>query len=126
MDTAPAQARRGGDLPDGEAGVRRGNNSPDPLLFGLVQPRRRQAQALFGLLCVLEVLSAFFSGVHVPRIPVSSSSVQQTGRVSVRFCSAAPGRPLPAGEILSAAIPSLGGPIAISSEACISKSTLSV
>jgi hypothetical protein len=94
MDTAPAQARRGGDLPDGEAGVRRGNNSSDPLVFGLVQPRRRQAQALVGLLVVQEVLSAFFSGVHVPRIPVSSSSVQQTGRVSVLFCSAAPGRPV--------------------------------
>ena len=75
MDTAPAQARRGRDLPDGEAGVRRGNNGPDSLLFGLVQPRRRQAQTLFGLVFALEALSAFFSSLHVPRIPVSRSSV---------------------------------------------------
>jgi hypothetical protein len=70
MDTAATQARRGGDLPDGEASVTRSNNGPDPLLFGLAQPRRRQAQAFFGLLFVLEALSAFFSGVHVLRIPV--------------------------------------------------------
>jgi hypothetical protein len=70
MDTAAAQARRGGDLSDGEASVTRSDDGPDPLLFGLVQPRGRQAQALFGLLFVLEALSAFFSGVHVLRIPV--------------------------------------------------------
>jgi hypothetical protein len=93
LDTAAAQTSRGGDLSDGEASVTRSDDGPDPLVFGLVQPRGRQAQALFGLLFVLEALSAFFSGVHVLRIPVDGSGVQQTGRVSVRFCSAAPGRP---------------------------------
>jgi Domain of unknown function (DUF4417) len=42
---------------------------------------------------VLEALSAFFSGVHALRIPVYDSGVQQTGRLSVCFCSIAPGRP---------------------------------
>jgi hypothetical protein len=41
MDTAAAQASRGGDLSDGEASVTRSDDSPDPLLFGLVQPRGR-------------------------------------------------------------------------------------
>jgi hypothetical protein len=93
MDTAAAQASCGSDLADGEAGVIRGDDSPDPLLFGLMQPRRRQAQALFDLLFAQEVLSAFFSGVHALRIPVDDSGVQQTGRDSVLFCSVAPGRP---------------------------------
>jgi hypothetical protein len=35
-----------------------------------MQPRRRQSQAFFGLLFVLEALSAFFSGVHTLRIRV--------------------------------------------------------
>jgi hypothetical protein len=76
LDTAAAQARRGGDLPDAKAGVTRRDDSPDPLVFGLVQPRRRQAQALFGLLFALEALSAFVSGVHVLRIPAYGSGVQ--------------------------------------------------
>ena len=93
MDTAAAQARRGGNLPNGETSVIRGDDGPDPFLFGLAQPRGRQAQALFGLLFVLEALAAFFSGVHTLRIPVYDSGVQQTGRASVPFCSIAPGRP---------------------------------
>ena len=64
MDTAAAQASRGGDLPNGEAGVTRSDDGPDPLLFGLMQMRGRQAQALVGLLFVQEALVAFFSGVH--------------------------------------------------------------
>ena len=66
MDPAVAQAHRSSDLPDGEAGVMCRNDGPDPLVFGLVQQRRRQAQTLFGLLFTLEALSAFFSSVHVP------------------------------------------------------------
>jgi hypothetical protein len=79
MDTAAAQARRGGDLPNGEAGVTRGDDGPDPLLFGLMQMRGRQAQALFGLLFAQEALVAFFSGVHALRIPVYGSGVQHSG-----------------------------------------------
>jgi len=94
MDTAAAQARGGSDLPDGEAGVTRSDDGPDPLLFGLVQMRGRQAQALFGLLFAQEALVAFFSSVYALRIPVYGSGVQQTGRNSVLFCSTAPGRPL--------------------------------
>jgi hypothetical protein len=93
MDTAAAQAGRGSELPDGEAGVTRGDDGPDTLLFGLVQACGGQAQALFGLLVAQEVLSAFFSGVHALRIAVYGSGVQQTGRDNVYFCSDAPGRP---------------------------------
>jgi hypothetical protein len=94
MDTAAAQARRRGDLPNGEAGVTRGDAGLDPLLFGLMQMRGRQAPALFGLLFAQEALVAFFLGVHARRIPIYGSGVQQTGRESVLFCSAAPGRPI--------------------------------
>ena len=68
VDTAAAQASRSGNLPNGEAGVRRGDDGPDTRLFSLMQPRRRQSQAFFDLLFVLEALSAFFSGVHTLRI----------------------------------------------------------
>jgi hypothetical protein len=64
MDTAAAQATRSGDLSDGEASVTRSDDGPETLLFGLVQPCGRQAQALFGLLFALDALSAFFSGVQ--------------------------------------------------------------
>jgi hypothetical protein len=60
-----------------------------------MQTRCRYAQAFLGLLFALEALAVFFSGFHAPRIPVYGSSVQQAGRDSVRFCSAAPGRPSP-------------------------------
>jgi hypothetical protein len=70
MDTAAAQARCRGDLPDGAAGVRRSDDGPDPLLFSLMQPCRCQTQAFFGLLFVLGTLSTFFSGAHTLRIHV--------------------------------------------------------
>jgi hypothetical protein len=83
MDAAAAQASRGGDLPDGETGVRRGDDGPDTLWFGLMQTRCRYAQAFFGLLFALEALAVFFSGFHAPRIRVYGSRVQQIGRNSV-------------------------------------------
>ena len=76
MDTAAAQASRGSNLPDREAGVIRGDDRPETLLFGLMQTRSRYAQAFFGLLFALDTLSAFFSGFHALRIPIYGSGVQ--------------------------------------------------
>ena len=67
METAATPARRSSDLPDGEAGVTRGDECPDPLVCGLVPPRRRQAQALIDLLIAQEALSACFSGAALAK-----------------------------------------------------------
>ena len=72
METAATPTRRSSDLPDGEAGVTRGDDGPDPLVFGLVQPRRRQAQALVDLLVAQEALLACFSGAALAKTSFTS------------------------------------------------------
>jgi hypothetical protein len=81
IETAATPARRSSDLPDGEAGVRRGDECPDPLVCGLVQPRRRQAQALVDLLVAQEALSRMvkkFMRPHVRSISATPRAVRDT------------------------------------------------
>ncbi len=89
VDTAPAEPRVGRDLADGQTGLVGFDDDPGPLLLGLFEPFRGEPQPVGDLSFVLDLLPELVVGLHYVRLSNASVPVQQTGRQSVGFCTAA-------------------------------------
>ena len=76
------------------AGVMGCNDRPDTFALGCFETRRCQLKPVFQLSFMLDKLVEFFTcWSHGQSITGKDSSVQQTGRVSVLFCSITTGKP---------------------------------
>src|SRR5215471_7594397 len=94
MDAASAQTCRCRNLANGEAGVMGCNDGPDTFTLGFFETRRGQLQPVFQLSFMLDKLVEFFTGwSHGQSIRGYGPGVQQTGRLSVLFCSVTTGKP---------------------------------